>query len=94
MELVAIEMKGMVAVMEIDGKSKIYSTMTMCSYVCPSFRLDRHTSVYLGFGGNWLRGTDIATRDLKGLFNSFKDDDDGKYFNISLRLMAGIRYGF
>lgn len=94
MELVAIEMEGMAAVMEIDGKSQIYSTMTMCSYLKPTLRLDRRTSIFLGFGGNWLRGTEITTRNLKGLFSSFKDDDDSKYFNVSLRLMAGIQYGF
>lgn len=93
LELVAIEMEGMAAVTEMDGQSMIYSSMTMCSYICPSLQLDKRTSIYVGFGGNWLRGTKLTKRSLKGLFESFKDNEDGIYFDVSMRLAAGIRYG-
>ena len=40
--------------MEVDGKSKIYSTVMLRSYISPSYQLSRKTAVYLGVGGNWI----------------------------------------
>lgn len=90
-ELVAVEMTGMTAVMERDGRSEIYSTVTIGSYIRPELLIDRKTSIYAGFGGNWLRGIDTKTRSLKGLFCAFNDGNEAKHFNVSLRLEAGIR---
>lgn len=93
-ELTAIELDGISAVMSIDGKSKIYSSMMMKSYIRPSFYINKKTSVYLGIGGNWLRTTKISDRNLKGFINSFKSDNDSPKFGTTLRFMVGFRYGF
>lgn len=93
-ELVGIDMDGMAAVMEVDGKSKIYSTVMMRSYVSPSYRLGKKTSVYLGIGGNWIRGISTSDRSLKGFLDNFKDNKEDPYFGVTPRFTAGVRYGF
>lgn len=94
LELTAIEIDGMSSVMDINGKSKIYSTMMMKSYASPSFHISKQTSLYLGIGGNWLRSTKISDRSLRGFFDSFKDDENKYQFGASLRLMAGVKFKF
>lgn len=95
MEFTAIEMDGMSAVMNVNGKSKIYSMVMMKSYITPSFHINKKTSIYLGVGGNWLRGTKISDRSFKGFINSFKDNNnDKREFGASLRVMTGLHYGF
>lgn len=93
-ELAALEMDGMSAVTKIEGKSKIYSTVMLKSYLSPSFYINDKTSFYLGIGGNWIRGISISDRSLKGFINSFKDDNDDPTFGVSLRLTTGFRYSF
>lgn len=91
-ELTALEMDGMSAVMKVGGKSKIYSTVMLRSYISPSFRLNSKTTVYLGVGGNWIRGISMSDRSLKGFFDNFKNDEDEPCFRPTLRLTAGFRY--
>lgn len=93
LDLVAIEMDGMSAVMNVDGKSKIHSTVMMKSYISPSFTINEHMAFYMGIGGNWVRGISITDRSLKGFFNSFKESND-PYYGVALRLSAGVRYKF
>ena len=93
-ELTAIEMDGMSAVMNIDGKSKIYSTASMKSYISPSFYISKKTSIYLGIGGNWIRSAKISDRSFKGFIENFKEDDGSCNFGTSLRFTAGFRGGF
>lgn len=93
-ELVGIDMDGMAAVMEVDGKSKIYSTVMMRSYLSPSYRIGKKMNIYLGIGGNWIRGISMSDRSLKGFLDNFKSDKDDPYFGVTPRLTAGFRYGF
>ncbi|MDO4930413.1 MAG: DUF6268 family outer membrane beta-barrel protein [Bacteroidales bacterium] len=94
-EAVALEMDGLSAVMNIDGKSKIYSTLMMRTYISPSFYFTKQMSVFLGIGANWMRSTSISERSFNGFFNSFSSDDNTpNLFKPSLRLSAGIRYRF
>ena len=92
LELTALDMDGMSAVMEVDGKSKIYSTVMLRSYISPSYQLSRKTAVYLGVGGNWIRGISMSDRSLKGFLNNFKNDEDEPCFRQTLRLTVGFRY--
>ena len=92
LELTALDMDGMSAVMEVDGKSKIYSTVMLRSYISPSYQLSRKTAVYLGVGGNWIRGISMSDRSLKGFLNNFKNDEDEPCFRPTLRLTVGFRY--
>lgn len=95
-ELVALEMDGMSTVRDIGGKSQIYSTVMLKSYVCPSFRIGKHIELYAGIGGNWLRGIKMSERSLKGFLNALKDDneEDDLRFGVALRTSAGVRFKF
>ena len=91
MEVVAIEMDGLSAVMKADGKSKIYSAMMMRSYISPSLHFSERMSVNIGIGGNWIRTINLSDRSLKGFFDSFSTDDDEPHsFRPSLRFTAGF----
>lgn len=96
LELTAIEMDGMSAVMQVDGKQKIYSSTMMRSGVNASFRVFGKASIYAGVGGVWLRSTKITDRNLKSFFKSLSDDGDkDKYrFGTAFRFSVGFRYGF
>lgn len=96
LELAALDMDGMSAVMQVDGKSKIYSTVLLKSYISPSYRLGRKTELYGGVGGNWIRGISLSDRSLKGFLDSFKGDgdEDKPCFRTALRLTGGFRHSF
>lgn len=93
-ELAAIEMEGMSAVRRIDGKSKIYSTMTMSSILMPVLQLSDKTSAFIGVGGSWLHTVSISDRSLKGFFKQFGSDENKYRFHPSMRFTLGFRYGF
>ena len=94
--MVALEADGMSSVMDINGKSQIYSTVMLKSYVCPSFRLSKHMELYAGLGGNWLRGITMSEQNLKGFLNALKDDNEEEnlWFDVALRTSAGLRFKF
>lgn len=96
LELTAIEMDGMSAVMRVDGKQKLYSSTMIRSGLDASFRLIGKASIYAGVGGVWLRSSDVTERNLKSFFKSLSDDDEeNKYrFAPALRFSVGFRYGF
>lgn len=94
MQLTAMEMDGMSAVMRVDGRQKLYSSVMISSGLNVSYRLFGKASVYVGVGGVWLRSADITDRSLKSFFKSFGDDNDELSFAPSLRLSVGLRYGF
>lgn len=93
LKLVAIEMDGMSAVMNIDGKSMIYSSAIMKSYITPEFKAGKST-LYLGIGGAWLRSSDLSRRTLKGFWEGFSKNDNDVRFNATGYLTLGFRYGF
>lgn len=94
LELAALDMDGMSAVMQVEGKSKIYSTLLLKSYISPSYRLGRKTELYAGVGGNWILGISLSDRSLKGFLDSFKGDEDKPCFRPALRLTGGFRHSF
>ena len=96
LELTAIEMDGISAVMRVDGKQKIYSSTMIRSVLNASFRIYGKASVYAGVGGVWLRSTKMIDRNPRSFFNSLNDDTDkDKYrFDTSLRIFTGFRYDF
>lgn len=93
-EFAALEMDGISAVTQIEGKSKIYSTVMLKSYISPSFHVNEKMNFYVGIGGNWVRGISISDRSLKGFLDSFKEDNDSHEFGVALRLTTGFRYRF
>lgn len=94
LELTAIEMDGMSAVMRVDGKQKIYSSTMIRSGLNASFRFSGKARFYTGVGGVWLRSTRKTDRNLKSFFKSLSDDGDKYHFGTTLRLSVGFRYGF
>ncbi len=96
LELTAMEMDGMTAVIHTDGRQKLYSSVMISSGVDVSFRLFRRTSLHAGVGGMWLRSSTITDRTLKSFFKSLSDDDDGGKlrFTPALHFSAGLRCGF
>lgn len=96
LELVAFEADGMSAVMNIKGKSQIYSIVMLKSYMCPSFQLSKHMEFYMNLGGNWLRGIKMSERNLKGFLNAQKSDNEEENlrFDVVLQTSAGFRFKF
>lgn len=95
LKLVAIEMDGISAVMKRDGKSMIYSSTMMRSYLAPEFKITKSSTIFFGVGGAWSRSAQLSERTLKSFWNNFKDDDNEKYrFKPTGYLTIGFRYGF
>lgn len=94
LKLVAMEMDGISAVMENDGKSMIYSSVMMRSFLSPEFKFGKSSTVFLGGGAVWTRSSKLSERTLKSFWNNFKNDDDDLYFKPAGYLTLGFRYGF
>ena len=96
LELTALEVDGMSAVRNINGKSVIYSTVMLNSYVRPSVNIGKHLEIFAGAGGNWVRGIKTSERDIKGFFDVFKEDkeEDNLRFDVALRIFTGLNFKF
>ena len=92
LELAAFEMDGISAVMKIDNESKIYSSTMLKSYLGASYQFDKHFSISISAGVDWLRTAQIRDRDIKELFD-FSDKSD-RHFNPAFRGTAGVKYTF
>lgn len=93
-ELTAIELDGMSSIVNIGGKSKIYSTTMIKSYAGPSFHISKQADIYFGIGVNWRRSSKISDRSLSGFFDNFKDSENKHHYGASLRVVAGSRFKF
>lgn len=94
LKLVAMEMDGISAVMERDGRSMIYSSTMMRSYLTPEWQITPKSTLFLGAGGGWMRSVQLSERTLKGFWNNFKNDDGEFQFKSTGYLTVGFRYGF
>ncbi|GFH99548.1 hypothetical protein IMSAGC004_01952 [Bacteroidaceae bacterium] len=95
LELTAIEMNGMASVVQVNGKSKIYSSAMLGSYLCPEYHINEKTALYICAGGNWLREIKLTDRSFRGFLDSFKENNKNEWrFNPSGYLAAGLKYGF
>lgn len=95
LRLTAMEMDGISAVVEKDGKSMIYSSTMMRSYLSPEFKIGKSSTIFMGAGGVWTRSSRLSERTLKSFWNSFKNDSENKYkFKPTGYLTLGFRYGF
>lgn len=96
MKLVAMEMDGMSAVMDIDNRSMIYSSVTMRSYLTPEYKIGKSLTLYLGIGGAWMRSVKISERSLKYFWETFKKEEDDNRFRFKPAgyVTVGVRYGF
>ncbi|NDW08486.1 DUF6268 family outer membrane beta-barrel protein [Dysgonomonas sp. 520] len=94
LSLVAMEMDGMSSVVEVDGKSMIYATSTLKSYLSPEYKIGKASTIYMGVGGTWLRSVSLNNRSFKGFSESLFNNKRKLHFNTSLYLNIGFRYGF
>lgn len=92
LELTAIEMDGMSAVVKNNKGTRIFSSVSMRSMLSASYHFSPRTALYVGVGGNWLRSEKTTERSLKGFFKSFGDDDNKRRYSPSLVFSAGFRF--
>ncbi|MDH6303618.1 hypothetical protein M2459_000448 [Parabacteroides sp. PF5-5] len=94
LKLVAMEMDGMSSVFERKGKSMIYATTMMKSYLTPEFKLNQSTTLFAGIGGVWMRSVRLSRRTFKGFLDNFKDNELDMEFAPATYLTIGFRAGF
>jgi len=93
LRLVAFEVDGMSAVMEVDGKSKIFGSVAMKSGLQADFRISKSSSIQLTGGGIWYRDACVIDRSIKDYFKWFgREYDPG--FQPSLYFQVGYKWGF
>lgn len=92
LELVGLEMDGISAVMKINGKSKIYSSTMLKSYLGATFQIDKHMGISVSAGVDWRRTAKLRDRKINELFD-FRDKTD-RYFGTSFRSTVSIHYSF
>lgn len=95
-ELNALEMDGMAAVMYMDGKDKLYSSAMISSGLSTSYRVLGKANFYAGIGSVWMRSSFITERTLKSFFKTLTEEKNmaESIFAPSFRVSVGFRYGF
>ncbi len=96
LELNALEMDGMAAVMCMEGKDKLYSSAMISSGLIASYRVLGKANFYAGIGGVWMRSSFITDRTLKSFFKTLTEEKNmAEYiFAPSFRVSVGFQYGF
>jgi len=92
-KLVGIEMDGMSAVMDVEGKSMIYASTSMKSYLSPELKIGKLSTLYIDAGGTWTRSVNFTKRSFKGFIDNFKNNRKLN-FGTTGYLAVGFRYGF
>lgn len=83
------EMNGQMALLEQDGKDKMFSHQYMVAGVRPEIRIGKKLSVSITAGIHAMRPAEMTNRNLKSLFQ-----DRGYYFQISPYVSGGLQIGF
>lgn len=91
--LIGFELDGMSAVMDVDGKSKLFGTMSMKSGLQVDFKIGTMSSIQLTGGGNWYRDAVVVNRTIKDYFRWFGREYDPS-FKTSGYFSIGYKYGF
>lgn len=94
LKLTALEMDGMSAVMEVDGRSKIYATSIMRSYLSAEYATSGTSVFYLGAGSAWMRSVSLTNRNLGEFFDNMFSKDRDLEFKPSVYITAGFRFGY
>lgn len=92
--LTAIEMDGAAAVVKQAEGTRLYTTTLMRSYLSPTLRLSRTSSLYLNVGVNYLRTTRLSRRSYDGFFRSFSSDSEKRRFRPTPLLGGGVKINF
>jgi hypothetical protein len=83
------EVNGQLALLEQDGKDKIFTHQTVVAGLRPEIKIGKRVSIPLTVGMNLSRTAQITERSLKTIFQ-----DKGYSFKASPYSSAGIQIGF
>lgn len=83
------EMNGQMALLEQDGKDKMFSHQYIVAGLRPEIRIGKNLSVSLTAGIHAMRPAELTDRKLKSLFQ-----DKGYYFQVSSYVSGGLQIGF
>jgi hypothetical protein len=83
------EVNGQLALLEQDGKDKIFTHQTVVAGLRPEIKIGKRVSIPLTVGMNLSRTAQITERSLKTIFQ-----DKGYFFKASPYASAGIQIGF
>lgn len=86
---IVAEMNGQMALLEQDGKEKIFTHQYMVGGFRPEIKIGKYVSVPLTVGVHAMRPTELTNRSLKSLFQ----DGASYYFKISPYVSAGLLMG-
>ncbi len=85
------EMNGQMALVEKDGKDKIFTHQYMVAGLRPELKLGKSgLSIPVTLGINAIRPTYYSDRTLKGMFST----DNDYYFQVAPYGSVGIKFGF
>lgn len=84
------EMNGQAALLEQDGKKKIFSHAYLVTGFRPEIKLGNKLSIPVTVGLNAWRPTQMTDRKLKSMFQKNKE----YYFQASLYASIGLKMGF
>lgn len=93
LRLIGFELDGMSSVMKIDGKSKIFGTVSMKTGLQVDFRLGKASTIQVTGGGNWYRDAVVVNRSIKDYFRWFGREYDPS-FKTAAYFSVGYNYGF
>lgn len=93
LRLIGFELDGMSSVMNIDGKSKIFGTVSMKSGLQADFQLSKTSTIQVTGGGNWYRDAVVVNRSIKDYFRWFGREYDPS-FKTAAYFSIGYKYGF
>jgi hypothetical protein len=83
------EINGQMALLEQDGKDKIFTHQTIVMGIRPEIKLGKRVSIPITVGMNVMRTAQITDRSLKTIFQ-----DKEYYFRLSPYGSAGLQIGF
>lgn len=83
------EMNGQMALLEQDGKDKMFSHQYIVAGFRPEIKIGKNLSVCITVGIHAMRPAEMTNRNLKSLFQ-----DRGYYFQISPYVSGGLQVGF
>jgi hypothetical protein len=83
------EINGQMALLEQDGKDKIFTHQTIVTGIRPEIRLGKRISIPITVGMNMMRTAQLSDRSLKNIFQ-----DKEYYFRLSAYGSAGLQIGF
>lgn len=83
------EMNGQMALLEQDGKDKMFSHQYIVTGFRPEIMLGKKLSISITAGVHVMRPAEMTNRTLKSIFQ-----DRGYYFQISPYVAGGLQVGF